>query len=162
MVSYWAAFTIGRLTFAQADRDARQRPSGRFLALMPTRGKTMRWKYDFNASGCWIVDEEGFTVVGHMPITVEQVKVLVHEHNKHFFGDDEPPPKGHEIFTITDAGNRRSIWVGEGMANILFEYGLTFLESGDSQWMPNPSADQLQTTADPLAFIEGVIWANDH
>lgn len=41
-----------------------------------------RWQYDFNASGSWIVDSDGFTVVGHMPITVEQTKTIVQEHNR--------------------------------------------------------------------------------
>lgn len=41
-----------------------------------------KWQYDFNASGCWIVDTDGFTVVGHMPITVEQAKTIVQEHNR--------------------------------------------------------------------------------
>ena len=41
-----------------------------------------RWAYDFNASGCWIVDADGFTVAPHMPITVEQVKEIVREHNR--------------------------------------------------------------------------------
>lgn len=124
----------------------------------------MRWKYDFNASGCWIVDEEGFTVVGHMPITVEQCQVIVMEHNAmldRLTGDGEPPAKDHEIFAIVD-GNRRSVWIDKAGAEILLEYGLIFLESGNDKWMADPNAYQLKDIVDQLSFIEGVIWANDH
>lgn len=67
--------------------------------------------------------------------------------------------KDHEIFRIDASGNRHSIMTDVATVSMLSEYGLVFLESGDKQYMPDGKAAE---NRDPIAFIEGVIWANDH
>ena len=73
--------------------------------------------------------------------------------------------KDQTIFQIDRNGMKHTLNATRSDCDILHEHGLIFLESGDGQWMissENWQPLQKMSAIEQIAFIRGVMFANDH